>query len=374
MTYLAEYEAMKAWHTGSANGPNPDRGALELVRFGDMSPRLEGQPLVRGIIERNQISLTAGETGAGKTFLNLDRDLHIAAGWDWFRHPVSQGAVVYVAAEAGRSIINRVAAFKQHHDLDDADLPFAAITSSIDLCHPETGDLAQLVETITAAGLGALALVEIDTVSRVLAGGDENSAAEMGMLVRSFDQLRDKLDCHVFAIHHLGKDVSRGPRGHSLLKAAVDTVIELSRDAATRVSRATIVKQRDGATEGEITFRLIPVELGFDAAGHKVTSCVVEPAEAAPAKGKAPRLSPAQARAMDVLAEAINTTGQVPPASNHIPANIRCVKEELWRQYCYEGAISAGDQNAKRMAFKRAAEALLASHQVGKWGDLVWLV
>jgi hypothetical protein len=373
MVDTSGYDEIKRKHT-AANEYDPGGPGFELVRFRDMRPRLDGRPLVRGIIERNQISLTAGETGAGKTFLNLDRDLHIAAGWDWFGHPVSQGAVVYVAGEAGRSIINRVAAFKQHYDLDDADLPFAAITSSIDLCHPETGDLAQLVETITAAGLGPLALVEIDTVSRALAGGDENSAADMGMLVRSLDHLRDKLDCHVSAIHHFGKDASRGPRGHSLLKAAMDTVIELSRDAATRVSRATIVKQRDGATEGEITFRLIPLELGFDAAGDKVTSCVVSPAEAAPAKGKAPRLSPAQARAMDLLADAIHSVGQVPPSCNHIPVGVSCVEEDVWRRYCYEGAISAGDQNAKRMAFKRAAEALLASHRVGKWGDLVWIV
>src|SRR5436305_1689464 len=98
--------------------------------------------------------------------------------------------------------------------------------------------------------LGPLALVEIDTVSRALAGGDENSAADMGSLVRSLDSLRDRLGCHVSAIHHLGKDAARGPRGHSLLKAAVDTAIEVSRDPASRISTGSIVKRRDGATEG----------------------------------------------------------------------------------------------------------------------------
>ena len=336
-----------------------------------MRPHLDGRPLIKGVIEREQISLTTGETGCGKTFLNLDRDLHLAAGWDWFGHRVSQGSVVYVAAEAGRSIINRVAAFRLHHGLTD--LPFAAVTSSIDLCHANSGDLERLVDAIVRTDLGPLALVEIDTVSRALAGGDENSAADMGSLVRSLDSLRDRLGCHVSAIHHLGKDAARGPRGHSLLKAAVDTAIEVSRDPASRISTGSIVKQRDGATEGEINFRLLQVELSLDRDGDPVTSCVFEQAEPAPISERAARLSPAQGRALQLLTEAIDRAGEVAPASNHIPANTRCVSENMWREYCYRGAVSAGDQNAKRMAFKRAAEALIAGRRVGKWGESVWL-
>jgi hypothetical protein len=285
---------------------------------------------------------------------------------------VSPGAVVYVAAEAGRGIINRVAAFRLHHRLT-TDLPFAAVTSSIDLCHADSGDLQRLVDAIARTDLGPLALVEIDTVSRVLAGGDENSAADMGALVRSLDSLRDQLGCHVSAIHHLGKDAARGPRGHSLLKAAVDTAIEVSRDPASRISTATVMKQRDGATEGEINFRLLQVELGVDEDGDPVTSCVVEAADAVPISEKAARLSPAQGRALQLLADAIDTGGEVPSASNHIPPNTRCATETVWRDYCYRGAISAGDQDAKRMAFKRAAEALVVAGRVGKWGDWVWL-
>ena len=50
----------------------------------------------------------------------------------------------------------------------------------------------------------------------------------------------------------------------------------------------------------------------------------------------------------------------------------RCVTEEVWRRYCHEGSISPGDQEAKRKAFKRAAEALLVAELVGKWGRWVW--
>jgi hypothetical protein len=64
---------------------------------------------------------------------------------------------------------------------------------------------------------------------------------------------------------------------------------------------------------------------------------------------------------MELLGEAINREGQIPPANNHIPASTPCVTEELWRGYCYAGAVSSGNQEAKRQAFKRAAEAHVAA-------------
>jgi hypothetical protein len=103
----AEAEAERdRYRKSRANGGATWRD-LELVRFGDMQPRLDGRPLIRGLLEREEISLTFGETGSCKTFFALDIGLHIAAGLDWFGRKVERGATIYVAAEAGRSIINR---------------------------------------------------------------------------------------------------------------------------------------------------------------------------------------------------------------------------------------------------------------------------
>ena len=371
---LGGYEDIKKRHTGG-NGRDPDWRGIELVNFAGMKPRLDGRPLVKGWLDQQQIALLRGEAGCGKTFLALDMSLHVAAGADWFGRRVEPGAVVYLAAEAGRSIINRAAAYKLAHPDHDADLPFAAVTSSLDLCHAAAGDVERLIVAIkAAANLSPLVLLVIDTVSRVLAGGNENGPDDMGALVRSLDRLRDELHCHVLAVHHSGKDQARGARGHSLLHCAVDTEIEVVRDAATGIATATVTKQRDGATEGQIAFRLRQIELGIDQDGDPVTSCVVEPAEGeVVSRRPAPRLSPAQGRAFQLLADAIDTAGEVPPGSNHIPPSVRCVSETIWREYCYRGAVSAGDQDAKQKAFKRAAETLVDNGKVGKWEPWVWL-
>ena len=357
------------------NGAAKDWREIELVRFVDMQPHLNGRPLIKGLLDRNQISVLYGEAGCGKTFLALDMSLRVAAGLEWFGRKVAQGAVVYVAAEVGRGIFNRVAAWRFALGLDD--IPFVAVTSPIDLCHATAGDVDRLTSAIHGAALGQPVLLIIDTVSRALAGGDENSPADMGAFVRSLDQLRDELSCHVLVIHHCGKDQSRGARGHSLLKAAVDTEIEVVRYDKLGISTATITKQRDGISGVQITFRLRPVELGRDEDGDPVTSCIVEPTEESPQKRPdAPvRLPPGAKIALATLQKAIAEAGKEAPASNHIPGAARVVEVETWRRYHYARTAADGQTDeARKKAFQRGREKLQAADVIGLHAELVWTI
>jgi hypothetical protein len=240
----------------------------------------------------------------------------VAAGIDWLGRRVADGAVVYVAAEAGRGIINRVAAFKRAHryDDDEATIPFAALVTPIDLCHADAGDVDRLVSLICDASLCPLALIVIDTVSRALAGGNENSPDDMGALVRSLDRIRDDLRCHVAAVHHLGKDSSKGGRGHFLLHCAVDTEIEVVRDDGTGVAtgdRGQATRRRHRRTDC-IQAQSDRTRLQFGRrSGHELRSRTSQP----PAQPRKPaQLSPAQAIAWHQLTNAINVIGKVPPA------------------------------------------------------------
>jgi len=361
---------------GHAAPQKADPRELQLVHFAEIRPRLDGRPLVKNVLELDQTSLIVGAAGCGKTFLALDLALHVPAGMDWFGRRVDEGAVVYVAAEAGRGIFNRVAAFKRAHGYDeDAKIPFATVPSTIDLCHVEAGDVDRLISLIRSAGLGELRLVAVDTISRALAGGNENAPDDMGALVSSLDRIRDELRCHVLAVHHLGKDASKGSRGHTLLHCAVDTEILVELDEQSGARTATITKQRDGETGAIIPFTLCQVELGFNLDGDPVTSCVVEPSDQPAAKGAAPRLSAQQTIALQQLTNAINIDGKVPPSCAHIPPGVRCVDEAVWREYCYRGGITySDDRKAKEVAFWRCSNALVKANRVGRWEPLVWVV
>jgi KaiC/GvpD/RAD55 family RecA-like ATPase len=348
-----------------------NNNAERLIDYDDMNPRLDGCPLVRGILERQQISVLFGEAGCGKTFLALDLALHLAAGRDWFGRRVQQGPVIYLAAEAGRSIINRVAAWRQTTGL--AGLPFAARATELDLCHRDSGDLDRLLDQLRER---KPVFVVIDTVSRILAGGNENAPDDMGAVINAFGRLRDELECHVLAVHHAGKDTGKGARGHSLLHCGVDTEIEIRRDKPSGVSTAMVVKQRDGIAGDHLVFRLRQVELGRDREGEPVTSCVVEPldkVDQSAAKDANQNLAPAHKIALKALVEAVARAGEVPPPSEHIPAGVACVPEDLWRQYCYDSGISAGEsQDAQRKAFTRSTTALIAAGRIGSWQRWCW--
>ena len=133
---------------------------------------------------------------------------------------------------------------------------------------------------------------------------------------------------------------------------------------------------KDGPEGDMMRFRLDTVEVGTDPYGKPITSCVVEHLDApAPAgrTGRQRKLPASQVIALKMLREAVTAAGEVPPTNNHIPFAIECVPYDLWRRYCYEGGIAdSDDQGAKRKAFRRAAEALIAEGRVGKWGDWVW--
>jgi hypothetical protein len=372
MSDLGGYEDIKRRHTG--NGHDPD-GVLRLISFEEMRPRVGDGYLIKHLLGSTAMAVVYGESGTGKTFLALHISLSVSAGADVFGHRVRRVGVVYIAAEAGRGIENRVAAAKHEIEYPET-MPFAAITTPIDLC-TDKADLEKLISTIRAADIGMpVELIVIDTLSRTMGGGNENQPDDMGAFVTNVDRLRAETGAAVLIVHHSGKDASRGARGHSLLRAATDTEIEVTRDEATKIATARVTKQREFPTDGIMAFTLCSVELGIDQDGDPITSCIVveEAAGEQAPRTTAKRLSPAQGRALELLAKAIDEAGEIAPASNHIPPNARCIREDMWREYCYRGAVSAGDQHAKRMAFKRAAEGLVAVGRVGKWEPFVWLL
>jgi KaiC/GvpD/RAD55 family RecA-like ATPase len=351
------------------------RRRIELVPFGKMQPNLKDADLVSGLLGSTQLSAIYGPPGCGKTFLALDIALRIATGRKFRGRRVTKGAVVYIAAEAGRRIFNRVTAWRMRRmrEEDAGEVPFYAVPCQLNLCTTED-DLDELVAAIRETCDPVL--IVVDTVSRVMAGGNENSPEDMGALVASADRLRDEFGANVCLVHHVGKDASRGARGHSLLHAAIDTEIEVTRSDDTHLSTAKIIKQRDGEIGEQIHFELEVVTIGENEdTGEEVTSCVVAVPDAGTvAEAERPRakLSKAERIALRALEIVVERDGTPPPADASCPAK-RWVREEAWRKRCCADGISGGEPRAQRIAFKRAFQELLADKLVGHQEPWVWL-
>ena len=107
----------------------------------------------------------------------------------------------------------------------------------------------------------------------------------------------------MLGIHHSGKDSGKGARGHSSLRAAVDTEIEVTADEATKTHTGHITKQRDLPTKGQrFAGRFVSVDVGRDQWQGVVTACAVDDAEPPERSGKARVMKPAEQAVLGFLA------------------------------------------------------------------------
>ena len=229
--------------------------------------------LVRGVVPMSGIGAIYGPSGSGKSFLTLDMLAAIAAGRDWFGCRVKAAPVLYVALEGEAGIRQRKDAYQERHGPIPTGMKF--MLTALDIRNDT--DRTDLVNAIKSAGLTDGVLV-LDTLNRAASGLDENASSDMGDVIDALKDVQRTIGGVVLAVHHSGKDVSRGMRGHSSLIGALDVAVEVSRNEDLREWKAHKVK--DGEDGIPHPFRLDVVEVGVDEDGEDITSCVVEPTEA----------------------------------------------------------------------------------------------
>ena len=257
---------------------------LALLWFATLNEIAQQEHIVKGLLIAGSLVVIFGDSNSGKTFLALDLALAIAGGMSWRGRRTRKGLVIYVAGEGAASVRTRVAAYRAEHPEIAGGLPFAIVPQAVDFLNSES--VWALIETIKAAESECgekVVIVVIDTFARALAGGDENSAQDVGQAVAGADLIRSETGACVAFVHHAGKDPSKGARGSSALRAATDTEILI--EALGDRRNATVTKQRDLSTGEVLPFELVPVQVGIDPDDRSaVTSCVVKhlDAEAAP--------------------------------------------------------------------------------------------
>lgn len=359
---------------GKANGHGHDHDSDRFrweTADTTKGPVLNSLWLLKGIIPRHGTGAMFGRSGSGKTFLATDIGLHVAAGIPWRGHKIVQMEVAYCSMEAGHMGGNRIHAWMLHHGRP---WPAGFRMSPVILNMRSTRTDAEELAADIKKRCGRVGLVVIDTLSRAMCGGNENSSDDMGALVSHCEWVASELDCFVLLVHHCGKDEARGLRGHTSLVGAINTEIEVKRQRG-EVGVATITKQRDGADGAEFAFGLERVILGHDDEGDEVSSCVAIGADSAdvPKDSVSKKLPDGLQVGLSALMRGLGDEEKVPPACDHIPAGTPVVSESLWRQYHYE--MRGNDSpDAKQKAHVRAREGLQGRQLIGVWNGQVWKI
>ncbi len=376
-------EALRARQEAREGARLARRDRLHVLRFADITPATDTTTFVDDLLGYGTMSVLYGESNVGKTFFATDLALHVAWGRPWRGREVDPGGVIYCALEGAYGLRNRIEAFRRHHGLEGQALPFGMVPVSLNLLDPnaDTGPLIDLIRE-EAEDLGVpMRLVVIDTLARAMAGGNENSSEDMGALVASMDRIREATGAHVLIVHHSGKDRAQGARGHSSLRASIDTEIEIIREDGAAAAVATVKKQRDLEGGETLPFRLDVVEVGETPRGKVVTSCVV--VEAAPADGKSTagggeqRLTGRQRVALQALADLVEAEGRPAPDGEIAPDGVAVVETLRWKRRVHEAGIPASDDpNSKRRVFNAIKRELIECGLIGASpsGRFVWTI
>lgn len=356
-----------------ARGPDATRKLLEPYNVmdevffpGDAVPQLSNNYLIKGWLGQGQMSVMYGGSNTGKSFCMLDMAYHIAANKPWNGHKVDGGPVLYLATEGGMAFHNRVVALRQRYDYGD-DIPLAVRPSPVNLLDPDADlvKIEKLAQAITKK-YGQLKLIVVDTLSRSMAGGNENAPEDMTKLIGNCDKLRELTGAHVNIVHHSGKDRAAGARGHSSLRAATDTEIELEHDHESNIRTATATKQRDMETGTQFAFILSVVDLGNDQDGDPVTTCTISKASDSDLEeAQRPKISGKNQRTIQWAFDQLRGEGIGSPNPAGVgwpePRQYWVIDVERVRQH-FEGKMS-GVSNP-RSAWKQALEKLQESGHV----------
>jgi hypothetical protein len=240
--------------------------------------------LIEDIIPKKAFVALYAPPASYKSFIALDMAEAVATGRDWMGKAVKQsGVVLYIAGEGHGGLGARIKACKIKNDSPDG-APLYVIRAQINLrsSQEDFDNLISAINDLLETVGEKLQMIVLDTLMRMSGGGfNENSSEDMGGFITQAGKLQALYECALLVIHHSGKDVTKGLRGHSSLLGAVDTELEINRldsvintgDPSVRGSGTiTVTKQKDGSDDIAIGFDVVAIDVSSSALGFESTT------------------------------------------------------------------------------------------------------
>lgn len=335
--------------------------------------------LIHGILPSKSFSALFGPPGSFKSFIALDMAEAIATGRPWMGNEVEQqGAVLYICGEGFGGMGARIKACQIHHSTPKG-APIYVIRHQLNLrssAEDFNALMMAVVQLVETTGIEFQLLI-IDTLARAFGGGNENDSDAMGSFITSMGKIQEFLACALMVLHHSGKDLAKGLRGHSSLLGAVDTQLEILRFEDQAKGIISLTKQKDGQDGIRIGFEMTEVEISSSSLGFDpVVSLAVQASDEAintntkttrghAGNGKNQRLE------MLCLESMVKAKGGIKyiDGKQRMAVNLEEWRQELWAKM----GCTDEDKNTFKTAWSRAKTRLQDAGLIGIRDKLVWL-
>jgi hypothetical protein len=203
--------------------------------------------LIDGIIPQGSLGVLFSPPGRGKTFTALSMALSVSTGRPWLGHSVVRGPAAYTAAEGTGGLGIRLRAWKESECfVGSAGVVF--IPEAVNLLD---GGVTLLLDALDARGV-APRLVVLDTLARMMVGGEENSAKDVGLAVDAVARIQDATGAACLLLHHTSMAGER-ERGSTALRGAADVMMALKGNGVLTLE---CEKMKDGPAFDPVVFEL----------------------------------------------------------------------------------------------------------------------
>jgi hypothetical protein len=209
--------------------------------------------------------------------------------------------------------------------------------------------LKRTLEAIQEHSLIELGAVVIDTQSKCLGDGDENSNRDMNAFVNGiYEFICKPCRAATIVITHCGKDVSRGVRGATAVSNGSSAIFRIAADEQLEAATLTCEKQKEGKETPPFTFVTQERWVTDPETGEELQTVSIASADDAARRDAPVDLSQNQRIALGVLKQT-----QAP------------LSKEEWRDLAQHAGLNAN----RPAAFREAAKALLKRQLAVEVGD-----
>ena len=252
--------------------------------------------VIEDLLYRGGITVLAGESGSGKSFVILDAGTAVSEGRTWHDRNVTHGSVAYVAFEADALARRLQALRRQGRGLEDlyilrASDPLSPIVQRDGTELPSIGEqilldrLSRLQLNLAERGRLPIGVLAIDTVRASLTGS-EDSSEHVSAYLRSVRRvLRTLPDAGALLVHHAGwqdgENKRKRERGSSAFRGNVEvtTYLEVTDDTDITEVRLELKTLKARDSERRVPLRLIRRRIDlpeYDKFKQPLSSCIIE--------------------------------------------------------------------------------------------------
>jgi hypothetical protein len=243
-----------------AAAPSEKPPRYRFITATEMLTREPPKALIGGMFYLDSVTGIIGGPGTYKSFEALDLNLTVASDdLEFHDRTVEHGPTAYLIGEGTAGLRLRLEAWQKVR----GPLPQRAYFLPTVPQLTDDADLAELLRAIRQLPAKPISVV-VDTLARAMVGRDENSAKDMGLLVRGADMIRAETGACVTFVHHVNRAEGK-IRGHSALPGGLDTLIKMDRQPGAMHVTVSCDKQKDAVEFTQFTLyaRVVSLENGY---------------------------------------------------------------------------------------------------------------